>query len=247
MNTKVLLRMIKSGVVTDSATLSVSAINRNTGLVTLSADLASLFEARYTTVFTDVNGIDGTGAITALASPVSGQPNSFVITAANAGSWGKDIVVNVFHESAGKAVVDAFVSGAIGDNQIKLKSAANFYPNAWVEIDQGKSKHYRKVLAVTGLVITLDGPAMAAGNVTPELVAPDDITYISTTEFRLVASYAGQTEQYSGLTIGLPPGPVLRGSDQHSLFANSDNRDRRAAPRGNRFSSLLASMVWSFH
>jgi phage tail sheath protein FI len=204
--TKVLLRMVKSGVVTDSAALSVTAIDRKTGIVTLSADLTAIFEAKYTTVFTDVNAIDGTGAVTTLASPLAARPNSFVITAANEGSWGKDIVVNVFHESAAKAAVDSFISGAVGNNQILLKSAANFYTGAWVEIDQGNTKHYRQVLAVTGLVVTLDGPAMAAADVAPELAAPDDITYFSTTEFRLVASYSGQTEQYSGLTIENIPG-----------------------------------------
>lgn len=205
-NTQVMLRMSKNGVVTDSATLGVTAIDRNTGIVTLSADLTAVFEAKYTTVFTDVNGLDASGAVTALASPVSARPNSFGITAANEGSWGKDIVINVLHESAGKAAVDSFISGANGNNQIKLKSGANFYPNAWVEIDRGKTKRYRKVLAINGLVITLDGPALAAGDVAPELAAPNDITYISTTEFRLVATYGGQTEQYSGLTIENVPG-----------------------------------------
>ncbi|OLB36152.1 MAG: hypothetical protein AUH11_12015 [Acidobacteria bacterium 13_2_20CM_57_17] len=205
-NTKVLLRMVKNGIVTDSATLSVTAIDRKTGIVTLSADLTVIFEAKYTTVFTDVNAIDGTGTVTTLANPLSARPNSFLITAANEGSWGKDIVINVFHESAAKAAVDSFISGAVGNNQIKLKSGANFYPNAWVEIDQGKSKHYRKVVAVTGLVITLDGPAMAAADVAPELAAPDDVTYFASTEFRLVASYDGLTEQHSGLTIENVPG-----------------------------------------
>lgn len=204
--TQVLLRMVKNGVVTDSATLSVTAIDRKTGIVTLSADLAAIFEAKYTTLFTDVDGIDAAGKVTTLATPLTARPNSFVITAANEGTWGKDIVVNVFHESAAKAVVDSFISGAAGDNQILLKSTANFYTGAWVEIDQGKTKHYRQVLAVTGLVATLDGPAMAAADVAPELAAPDNITYFSTTEFRLVASYSGQTEQYSGLTIENIPG-----------------------------------------
>jgi hypothetical protein len=205
-NTKVLLRMVKNGIVTDSAALTVTAIDRKTGIVTLSADLTAIFEAKFTTVFTDVNALDGVGAVTALASPLAARPNSFVITAANEGSWGKNIVVNVFHESAAKAAVDSFIGGGAGNNQIKLKSAANFYPNAWVEMDQGKSKHYRKVLTVNGLVVTLDGPAMVAGDVAPELAAPDNITYFSTTEFRLVVSYAGQTEQYSGLTIEHVPG-----------------------------------------
>lgn len=205
-NTKVMLRMVKNGIVTDSAVLAVNAIDRTSGLVTLAGNLLSIFEANYTTVFTDVNGIDASGALTALLSPTSIRPDSFQISAANEGSWGRQIVLNVFHESAAKSVLDTFVSGAAGNNQIKLKSTANFYVNAWVEIDRGKSKHYRKVVAVTGLVITLDGPAMAAADVAPELAAPNDVTYFSTTEFRLTATFGGHTEQYPGLTIENVPG-----------------------------------------
>jgi phage tail sheath protein FI len=62
------------------------------------------------------------------------------------------------------------------------------------------------VLAVNGLVITLDGAAMAAADVTPELAAPNNITYFSTTEFRLVVSFDGQTERYGGLTLENVPG-----------------------------------------
>jgi len=204
--TQVMLRMVKNGIVTDSAVIAVTAVARTTGIVTLGANLTSLFEAKYTTLFTDVNGIDAAGAVTALASPTAVRPNSFSIAAANEGSWGLDLVVNVFHESAGKAALDAFISGGLGANKFKLKSTANFYPNAWVEIDRGNSKHYRKVVAVTGLVVILGGPAMAAVDVAPELAAPNNITYFNTTEFRLTVSYGGQSEQYSGLTIENVPG-----------------------------------------
>src|SRR2546423_6828927 len=50
------------------------------------------------------------------------------------------------------------------------------------------------------------GPAMAAADFAPELAAPNNITFIATTEFRLTATYDGQTEQYSGLTIDNVPG-----------------------------------------
>ena len=66
--TQVMLRMTKNGVVTDSAVLSASAVNRGTGVVTLSANLVSIFETTFTTIVTDVNGIDAAGKITVLAS-----------------------------------------------------------------------------------------------------------------------------------------------------------------------------------
>jgi uncharacterized protein len=197
------LVMIKKGIVTDSGTVAVQSVNRNTGVVTLTANLTSVFEAKYTTVYTDTTGLGAAGDITVVAPPLPSavRPNTFTITAANKGSWGNDIVVNAFAESAAKSQLDTFISGGAGNNQIQLKSTANFYVNAWVEIDRGNTKHYRKVLAVNGLVLTLDGPAMAAGDVAPELVAPDNITYFSTTEFRLVVSFDGQSEQYGGLTL----------------------------------------------
>jgi len=204
--TKLLLRMVKNGIPTDSATLAVTAVDRNTGIVTVGTALAVVFEAKYTTVFTDSGGINGTGDITALATPLSARPNSFSITAANEGSWGNSIAISAFHESAGRTQLDTFVSGAVDNNQIQLKSTANFYVNAWVEIDRGNTKHYRKVLAVNGPVLTLAGPVMTAADVTPELVAPNNVTYFSTTEFRLIVSYNGQTEQYGGLTLENVPG-----------------------------------------
>src|SRR5438309_7358408 len=204
--TQLLLRMVKNGVVTDSATIAVTSIDRNSGVVTLAADLAALFEAKYTIVFTDVNGIDANGAITALATPLTARPNSFDVTAIDEGSWGKDIIINVFHESAGRAPFDTFVSGAVDNNQVTVKSAANFYPGAWVEIDRGNTKDYRQIKAVTGVVLTLSGPAMAAADFTPQLAAPNDITFIATTEFRMIVTYDGRSEQYSGLTFENVPG-----------------------------------------
>jgi phage tail sheath protein FI len=211
--TNLLLRMVKNGIPFDSATMTVLSINRATGVVTLTANLAAgVWEARYTTVFTDTSGVNpATGAITTLSTvvppwPTIARPNTFTITAANEGTWGNSIAINASHESAARAQLDTFVSGAAGNNQIQLKSTANFYVNAWVEIDRGNTKHYRKCLAINGSVITLDGPAMAAGDVAPELAAPDNITYFSTTEFRLVVSFNGQTEQYGGLTLENVPG-----------------------------------------
>lgn len=206
MGTKLLLRMIKNGIPTDSATLTVSSVDRNTGIVKFAPALASVFEAKYTTVFTDVNGLNAAGDITTLANPLAVRPNTFTITAANEGSWGNSIVINAFHQSAGRTQLDTFVSGAVGNNKIQLKSTANFYVSAWVEIDRGNTKHYRKVLAVNGPVLTLDGPAMVAGDVAPELAAPNNITYFATTEFQLTVSFNGQTEQYSGLTVENVPG-----------------------------------------
>jgi uncharacterized protein len=207
------LRMIKEGVVTDSAILTVNSINRASGEVTLNANISAtvIFEARNTTVFTDVNGLDADGLPTVLATPLDPRPNTFSITAKDEGSWGKEVVVEAFHESAAKAEMDAFVSGAPDNNKIRLKSAAGFYPNAWVEIDRGAQKRYRRVRSVDGTVLTLEGPALAAGDVAPQ--APTTATIFSSCEFRLVITFNpthppghSVTERFSGLTLENVPG-----------------------------------------
>jgi phage tail sheath protein FI len=225
--TNLQLRMTKKGISTDSPTLAVTAIDRATGVVTVATALTTVFEAKYTTVFTDTGGIDGTGAISALASPLSARPSTFKITAENEGTWGNNLSISAFHESAGRSQVDSFISGAVDNNQIQLKSAANFYVNAWVEIDRGKTKHYRKVTAVNGVVITLAGPAMTAADVAPELAAPNNFTLVSTTEFRLVVSFDGQTEQYPGLTLENVPGRYY--VDQINNVSNLIHADPLAA------------------
>jgi phage tail sheath protein FI len=202
------LRMIKNGIVTDSGTLTVASVDPVAGTITTNNPGAAttIYEAKYTTVFTDNNGIDANGNLVSAGSPQTTRPatlNSFVISAANEGSWGLSIQIAATQESAAKSILDTFVSGAAGNNQIALASAAGFYVNAWVEVNLGNTKFYRKVLAIAGVVITLDGPALAAADVAPQTAAP---TYFSTCEFRLNVSYGRQVEQYPGLTLENVPG-----------------------------------------
>jgi phage tail sheath protein FI len=204
--TKLQLRMIKNGIVTDSPVLNVQTVGRNTGLITVNPAISTtvVFEANYTTVFTDADGLHPDGTTTALATPTSARPPSFDITARDPGSWGANAVIRAMHTSAARSPLDVFVSGAVDNNKIQLKSAAGFYVNAWVEIDRGNTKMYRKVAAVNGPVLTLLGPAMAAGDVAPQ--APATTTIVSTCEFNLTISYDVVNEPFSGLTIENVPG-----------------------------------------
>ena len=212
--TKLKLRMIKDGVTYESADLSIDTdgINRATGEVTVSAPFTitptgpPAFEARYTTVFTDLDGLNPAGIPTPPLplGPLDTRENTFVMKAKDEGSWGKDIVIQAFHESAARAEMDTFVSGAVDDNKILLKSTAGFYANAWVEIDRGSDKIFRRVISVDGLVLTLHGPVLAAIDVDPQ--APATTTIFSTCEFRLVVSYGAVTEQFGGLTLENIPG-----------------------------------------
>jgi uncharacterized protein len=202
--TRILLRMVKNGISTESKTLTVATVDPVTGLVmTDNPDSATtIYESKYTTIFTDNNLIDATGNIVSTASPVTTRPaslNSFVISSANEGSWGLEVQITATHESAAQSAVEAIVSGAAGANRISVKSAAGFYANAWVEINRGKTKQYRKCLGVSGAAITVDGPAMAAADV-------DATNYVSTCEFGLTVSYGARVEVFAGLTLENVPG-----------------------------------------
>jgi len=200
------LRMIKNSIVTDSPILNVQKVDRATGKITVTPAISAtvVFEAKYTTVFTDVDGLNPDGTTTALGTPTSPRPPSFDFKARDPGSWGKNVVIQVTHTSAVRSALDVFVAGAVDNNQVQLKSAAGFYVNAWVEIDRGDTKMYRKVKAVNGPVLTLFGPVMAAADVAPQAPATD--TILSTCEFNLTASYDVVNETFTGLTIENVPG-----------------------------------------
>jgi Bacteriophage tail sheath protein len=165
--TKLQLRMIQEGITTDSAVLTITSIDTS-GVITVDTDITAVFDSRYTTVFTDVKAIDpATGLLTALATPTTPRPDSFKINANSQGSWGNQILVQVSPESAARAEVDSFVSGANDDNKIRMKSTHGFYRNAWVEIDRGlgSAKRYLQVKSVDGTVLTLLGNKLTPDNV----------------------------------------------------------------------------------
>jgi len=208
--------MDKEGVTLTSPILTVNEIDRDTGQVTLNGPISAtdVYEAAHTIVFTDLTdatGLAADGTPSALATPTSvGRPNSFTLRATSVGSWGRDIDIVSIPESAARSVVAAFVSGANNDNRIRLNSTAGFYPDAWVEIDQGKTRRFRKVVRIDGPVLVLDGGALAAANFAPE--APTTETRISSCEFTLAISYTDPvervtvTERFPGLTLENIPG-----------------------------------------
>ena len=214
----IVLRMTKNGVTTTSGALTVDAVNRKTGVVTLGADPSAtlVYEARYTTVFTDTSDLDvPNAAITRMGSPTDPVPagsNSLTLTAANKGSWGRDIVIECRPESAGTTRFQALISGANEDNKVRVLATAGFYVGAWVEIDRGAHKTYRQVLSVDGPILTLSGNAIGATDLDPELASPDDYTTISTCEFGMVISVDGLTERYSGLTLAKVAGRFVTDS-----------------------------------
>lgn len=200
-------RMVKNGVTYESGPLVIKAggINAGTGEVTFTANIGIgvvapvSFDARRTSVLTNSKNLDANGLVDTAAA----VPASFTINAKDEGAWGNDLLVQVTHESGAKSEINTSVGtgGLIVDpgNDIALKSTSGFYKNAWLEIDRGNQKRYRKITKIQGQVITVDGPALAAADVAPQ--APATTTAISTCEFRVVASYNGTMEQFAGLTL----------------------------------------------
>ena len=206
--------MVKDGISTTSAVLTVTGINRNTGVVTFNNPISAtaVFDAAFTTVFTDLAAaaLDATRHPAALGTPTAAKPNTFQLNASSPGSWGADLRIVPSVESAARSVVAAFVSGAVDDNEIRLQSTAGFYRGAWVEIDTGQHKRYLKVVAINAQVLVLDGPALAAADVAPDAGFTD--TRVASCEFGLDLSYTDPVERvtvqesYSGLTLENIPG-----------------------------------------
>lgn len=205
------LVQVKDGVTTTSADLALTAYDADLSEATVAA-LTATYEARYTTVLTNVGTLTGAGVPSTLGSPGSAKPASFGLIAANDGTWGRDLKVTTTYRSAGRAVVrHTLIAG--GDTVVPVTATSGFYVGAWVEVIFGPGaaqRVYRKVTAVTGAALVLDGANIAAGAWDP--VAPLTETKISTCEFDLTLSYTDPvegtivTERYPGLTLANIPG-----------------------------------------
>ena len=199
------LQMVKQGVVTTSAVLTVSAVNAATGEVTFAPALpaGTVYEARTTVVFTDVDVLGAPGTVTALATPTSPRTPSITLTAADEGAWGREVQIMAAPESAARGQFAALVAAG-APARIRLVSTAGFYVNAWVEIAKsGDAKRYFRVTAINGVVLTLDG-AFGAWDPTPGAGAPP--TIVSTCEFGLTVTYDDVSETHGGLTLENVPG-----------------------------------------
>ena len=224
--TKLRLRQDKNGIVHTSGDLTVSKIDPVTGQIEVGANIDStpaglgFYEPQYTTVLTNVETLDADGLPDALTNMTDPRPDSFVISAKNAGLWGSSVVVTATHQSGARAIVDHAASGGGADAVVvKVPSTKGFYVNAWVEIDRGNTKRYRRVKAVLPDQLVLFGTALAAGAFTPELVAPNDTTSVTVAEFKLTASFEGVTETFDGLTLeNVPDKYYLTRINNHSTL-----------------------------
>ncbi len=221
--------------------IATDGVDRATGAVKLNANIgiaptAASYAAKYTTVITDVKDLDADGL------PVAGapRPTSITIKAADAGSWGNDLVVTVRHTRTARAVLDGLVADP--GNVVKVKSAAGLYPGAWVEIDRGAKKppRYRRIVAVNGLTVELSGTQLAAVDVTP--AAPATEAAMRVCEFALTASYDGITESYPSLTLESVPGKyVVDVVNQSSALIQVDPATVTAITAGSRHPLVFPS------
>jgi phage tail sheath protein FI len=217
--TTVQFRMVRDGVTTTSAVLTITAVDRNTGEIQTNNPISTttVFEASRTVVFTDLaSGLDGAGLPAALGTPTTAKPNTFTLTASSPGTWGRDIAIAPVHESAARSTAVGLVGNP--SNIIQLQSSAGFYVGAWVEIDQGNTKRYRRIVSIDGPTITVDGGPLAGGAAPNDIApqAPATETRVSTCEFGLTISYTDPvervtvTERLSGLTLENIPGRFYR-------------------------------------
>ncbi|HQA31062.1 MAG TPA: phage tail sheath subtilisin-like domain-containing protein [Propioniciclava tarda] len=208
---KVRLVQVKDGITTTSADLPLTAVNLATSEVTVAA-LTVAFASGYTMVLTDVGTLAGGVVPSALADPGAAKPGSFGLIATSKGTWGRDLRASVAYRSAGRGVVKhALIAG--GNTVVPVTTTAGFYVGAWVEVTFGPAsaqRVYRKVTAIAGGSLVLDGANIAAGAWNP--VVPLTETAISTCEFDLTLAYSDPvegttvTERFPGLTLANIPG-----------------------------------------
>jgi phage tail sheath protein FI len=176
--TKLDFVQVKGSVTTSSLNHTVTAYNRLTNEVTLALGLGSPFEEKFTTVTAN-------GAVRA---------NTLNITARDPGAWGRDIEVQAEHTTGATTSVVTVVAAPSLD--VQVTSSAGFYVGACVEFDRGLTKLYRRVVTITGNILTVDGAPIAT-------LAPDAgaVTTASVCEFSLQVLFDGQVEEYRGLSL----------------------------------------------
>ena len=141
--TKLTFTQVKNGITTVSGPHTVKSYNRDTNEVTLATPLSGVFEAKYTTVASDLT-----------------LKTSIEVDASNPGSWGGNLDIQATHSTAAKAEVLGLI-GPFPTGLVKLRTTAGFYVGAWVEFDRGQNKVNGKVTAINGQVITIDGAPFA--------------------------------------------------------------------------------------
>jgi uncharacterized protein len=183
--TQLTFTQVKDGITTTSGPHAVSAYNPATNVVTLGTPLASAFEARFTTVATNITRL-----------------NTFLVSASDPGTWGDTLDVQVFPITPARAQVLSII-GPAPSSQVQLSTAAGFYVGAQVEFDRGHHKVSGRVNAINGKVITVSNVFAALTDLNAETANPT-VAYVW--EFGLTATFGDVTESFRNLTLENIPG-----------------------------------------
>lgn len=206
------------------STIAAGGVDPATGAITLTAPISiapagkPAFPATATAVTTTFNGLSAAGAPTTGA-----RPNSVSFEAIDPGSWGDRVAITTRHVAGARAAFKSMIGGAVDDNKVELKGTAlGLYPDAWVEIDRGAGadRIFRRVIGVSGAIVTLSGAALAATDLDP--VAPATETVLTVREFAMTVSVDGAVETYPSLTLANVPGKSLRDQIARSRIVRLD-------------------------
>jgi uncharacterized protein len=179
-STQLTLTQIKDGATTASGPHTVTVYDSATNIVTLGSPLNSVFEARYTTVATNL-----------------ARPNTFSIGASSPGTWGNSLDLRSFHMSSAQAQVAKMIAPA-PSSEVELDTADGFYIGAQVEFDLGRHKVFRRVAALSGKVIAVDTPFAALTDLDPDGALPT-VAYVA--EFGITVSSGDVNETFENLTL----------------------------------------------
>jgi len=130
--------------------------------------------------------------------PATAPPNSVIFRAKDKGKWGDQIKIEVYPVSKVWSNIIEVVGTVANSKKFKLKSASGFYIGAIVQFDDGKKKQYRRIESIDGDTITIDKKFAANTEVVDATTPPTK--KLSTCEFKLLISYAEETQSFDHLT-----------------------------------------------
>jgi len=133
-----------------------------------------------------------------LPESATAAPNSVKFRAKDKGKWGNQVKIEVYPISKVWSNIIEVVGTVATSKKFKLNSASGFYIGAIIQFDDGKKKQYRRIESIDGNTITINSKFAANTTVVDTTTPPTK--KLSTCEFKLVISYADETEVFDPLT-----------------------------------------------
>jgi len=208
--TKIQIHMVTATATYDSNVVDVQEVDRTTGIITVQPTLSITPSTGQTTFAAHSTVFTNSMSPTSLPAPTDPRNDSLLFEASEPGAWGRDIEVTVTPQ----APVEAKVALANDtDMTIKLQSQTpGFYPGAWIEVDRGSTKVFRRIGAVDNTgptpVLTIDGYTNTDFDL--ETTTPPTLDVIvKIWELGLSVASGGVIENFNGLTLENVPGKFI--------------------------------------